>query len=159
MKECVIPGSFDPITCGHMNLIERSAKIFDNVTVAVMVNISKSGVIPYQERVEIIHKACQKVPNVKVILWKGLLAEYIKEHPECVVIRSVRNCGEFEHEVMSADINRRLCPEMETLLMPASDGAQCISSSAVREIAAFGGDIREWIPPECTEEILKKLSN
>ena len=157
MKECVIPGSFDPITCGHMNLIERSAKIFDNVTVAVMVNISKSGVIPYQERVEIIRKACQKVPNVKVILWKGLLAEYIKEHPECVVIRSVRNCGEFEHEVMSADINRRLCPEMETLLLPASSELSEISSSAVREIASFGGNISGLVPSGVYKEIQKRL--
>lgn len=155
MRECVVPGSFDPITCGHISLVERTAKIYDSVTVAVMVNISKNGLIPYEERIRIIQKACSGIPNVKVILWKGLLADYIRNNPGSVVIRSVRNTVEFEHEFNSAEINRRLYPGMETLLMPAAAEWADVSSSAVREIAAFDGDIRGLVPANVYRDILK----
>ena len=159
MNECVIPGSFDPITCGHMNLIERASRIFGFVTVAVMVNISKPAAIPYEEREKIIRKACSKIPNVRVILWKGLLADYIRENQGSVVIRSVRNAYESEHEIMAADINRRLCPGMETLLLPAAAECSDVSSSAVREIAAFGGDIRGMVPSNVYRDIKKRLKS
>ncbi len=158
MKDCVIPGSFDPITRGHLNLIERCSAMFDTVTVAVMVNIHKPGAIPHGDRVEIIRKACGKMANVEVVLWKGLLADYMREHPGSAVIRSVRNCAEFETEITSAAINRRLYPGCETLLMPAAPEWADISSSAVREIAAFGGDIHPLVPGNVWRLIMKKLS-
>ena len=158
MRECVFPGSFDPITRGHLNLIERAAKLYDHVTVAVMVNIGKTGAFPYEERVQLIRKACGKIPNVRAELWKGLLADYMREHPGSVVLRSVRNAGEFEQEMKTAAINSRLCPGMETLFMPAAPEWADVSSSAVREIAAFGGDFRGLVPANVYREILKRLT-
>ena len=155
---CVFPGSFDPVTVGHMDLIGRAAGMFDSVTVAVMVNISKNGMIPYEERVRILRKACAKFPNVQVELWKGLLADYLREHPSTVVVRSVRNAGEAELEIRTAAINRRLFPRAETLLIPASADLADISSSAVREIAGFGGDIREFVPKSVYREIMKYMA-
>ncbi len=158
MSECVFPGSFDPITCGHLNLIERAAKLYDSVTVAVMVNIGKTGTIPYEERAQLVRKACGEIPNVRVELWMGLLADYMREHPGCVVLRGVRNTGEFEQEIKTAAVNSRLCPGMETLFMPAAAEWADVSSSAVREIAAFDGNIRGLVPENVYREILKRLT-
>ena len=158
MSACVFPGSFDPITRGHVDLIERVAVLFDSVTVTVMVNRSKTGMIPYEERVLLIRKACAHLPNVKVELWKGLLADYMRDRPGSVVIRGVRGENEFGQEMLSADMNRRLNPSMETLLIPASTEWLGVSSSAVREIASFGGDIREYVP-ECICREIRKWFN
>ena len=158
MSGCIIPGSFDPITRGHMNMIERASRLYDTVHVAVMVNIAKDGKIPYEDRVGIIRKACSKIPNVHVMLWKGLLSDFARQNPGNVVIRSVRNTGEFEHEIMNAEINRRLYPEMETLLLPAEAEWAEVSSSAVREIAAVGGDIRNLVPDIVYWDIVKLIA-
>ncbi len=155
---CVFPGSFDPVTIGHMDLIRRAAGIYECVNVVVMVNISKKGMIPYQERVRILQKACAGISNVSVELWEGLLADYIREHPGTVVIRCVRNADEAELEIRTAAINRRLYPGTETLLMPAAAELADISSSAVREIAAFGGDIKGLVPKNVYREIIKHLT-
>ena len=159
MSSCVIPGSFDPVTRGHTDLIRRAARLFDRVTVVVMVNIRKQGCFSPEERVRLLEKACGEIPNVRVERWEGLLNEYIRQKGERTVLRGVRSGTEYDAETIAAQANRMLNPDMETLLMPASDGYQCISSSTVREIAAFGGDIRELIPPECMKEIVRKLSN
>ena len=156
---CVFPGSFDPVTVGHMDLIGRAAGMFDSVTVAVMVNIAKKGMIPYEERVRILRKACAKFPNVQIELWKGLLADYLREHPSTVVIRCVRNAAEAELEIRTAAINRRLYPQAETLLIPASAELADISSSAVREIAGFGGDITGLVPKNVYCDIMKYMSS
>ena len=158
MSACVFPGSFDPVTKGHINLIERASKLYDCVTVAVMVNIAKTGLIPYEDRVRILRKACAKIPNVRVELWKGLLADYVRENRGCVVIRSVRNTSEAEQEIRAAEISKRLWPEMETLLIPADPEWSDISSSAVREIASFGGDISGLVPRSVYRDILKYLN-
>ena len=91
MSDCVIPGSFDPVTLGHLDLIRRAAALFENVTVTVMVNKEKNGCIPYEDRVRLIRKACGDIPNVKADLWTGLLADYMRQRPDTVVIRGVRN--------------------------------------------------------------------
>lgn len=157
MNSCVFPGSFDPITCGHLNLIERAAGMFDHVTVAVMINLNKTGTIPFPDRAEMIRKACRKIQNVDVVLWEGLLAEYMRDHSERIVIRSVRNTAEFEQEYSAAAANRRLFPEMETIFLPAAPEWADISSSAVREIAAFGGSIRGLVPSDVYRDIMKQL--
>ena len=157
MSGCIFPGSFDPITCGHLDLIRRAAAMFDTVTVTVMVNRSKAGSIPYEDRVRLIRKACADLPNVKAELWQGLLAEYVRKHPGYVVIRGVRSAEEFEQEKTAAAVNRRLCPGMETILLPASDGLSDVSSSAVREIASFGGDFRRFVPTGIYRELKKWL--
>ena len=127
MSACVFPGSFDPITRGHLNLIERAARLYDSVTVTVMVNISKTGIFPYEERVQLIRKACRGIPNVRAELWKGLLSDYMREHPGSVVLRCVRNTEEFEQEMNA----RRRTPWSSR--MPASPTS---SSAARRPISA-----------------------
>ena len=157
MSACIIPGSFDPLTRGHLNLIERASGMFDRVTVTVMVNISKKGCIPYEERVRMIRKACGGFGNVEAELWTGLLADYMREHPGCFVLRGIRNTVDFEQEKAAAAVNRRLCPGMDTLLIPAAEEFGDLSSSTVREIAAFGGDFRAFVPKSIYQDIKKWL--
>ncbi len=159
MTECVFPGSFDPVTKGHMDLIRRTAGLFDRVTVTVMVNIHKQGTFSPEERIRLLEKACREYSSVRVERWDGLLADYLKEKGVKCVIRGVRSTGEFEGEIGAAAVNRMLNPEMETLLMPASEEYAGLSSSAVREIAAFGGDVRPFVPDVIAEEIAAALAN
>ena len=158
MSSCVIPGSFDPVTRGHMDLIHRAAALFEKVTVVVMVNIRKTGTFTPEERVRMLQAACRYEKNVQVEMWDGLLSDYMWEKRETTVVRGVRSGTEYDSEMISAQANRMLNPRMETLLMPATEGYTWISSSAVKEIAAFGGDIREFLPRECAEEIIERLA-
>ncbi len=157
MSSCVFPGSFDPVTRGHMDLISRAAGIFDRVTVTVMVNVHKKGTIPTEKRIELLKEACGELENVRVDRWDGLLADYMREKGERVIIRGVRGAGEYDSEMISSGINRMLNPEIETLLMPASEGKNGVSSSAVREIAAFGGDISAFVPEGMADKIGRLL--
>ena len=158
MSSCVFPGPFDPVTNGHMDIIQRAAKLFDRVTVAVMVNIRKQGTLTPETRVALLEKACAGLERVRIVQWGGLLADYMRESGEKCLIRGVRSVGEFDAEITSAQANRMLNPEVETLLMPAADGMACLSSSAIREIAAFGGNIRPYVPEAAAEEIQGLLS-
>ncbi len=158
MRCCVFPGSFDPPTRGHLDLIRRAAGMFDRVTVTVMVNVAKQGVIPWEERVRMLEKACGDIPNVRVELWKGLLSDYMRKQEEpAIVVRGVRNAAEFEHEAEAAAVNRTLYPGMETILIPASEGMNMVSSSAVREIAAFGGKYDFFVPKKIQKDIDRYL--
>jgi len=159
MSSCVFPGSFDPVTRGHMDLIRRAAALFDRVTVTVMVNIHKRGTIPPSKRAELLRKACAGLDNVRVDCWDGLLTDYMRRQGERCVLRGVRGMAEYDAEIAAAAANRLLMPEMETLLMPASGEYACVSSSAVREIAAFGGDFLSLVPAETAEEIRTLLAN
>lgn len=159
MSSCVFPGSFDPVTRGHMDLIRRASAVFDRVTVAVMVNIHKQGSMPPEKRIELLRKACAGFENVSVDRWDGLLADYLRHTGERCVIRGVRSTTELDAETAAAAASRMLNPEMETLLMPASGEYACVSSSTVREVAAFGGDIRPFVPEEIAEEIAGLLAN
>ena len=154
MVQCVFPGSFDPPTRGHLDLIRRAARLFDRVTVTVMINRAKQGVIPWEERVRMLQKACRDIPNVRVEMWKGLLADYVRQQEgPTAVLRGIRSGAECEQELASAKVNGMLCPGMETILMPAAEGLGLVSSSAVREIASFGGDYRMMVPEEIAADI------
>ncbi len=157
MSSCVFPGSFDPVTLGHMDLIRRAAAQFDRVTVTVMVNVHKKGALPLEERMRLLRKACESLPNVRVDCWEGLLTEYLRKTGETVILRGVRTCAEFEAEKEAASANRLLYPKMDTWLILAREEYACISSSVVRELAAFGGDFRKFVPPELTEDIAQAL--
>ena len=115
MSSCVFPGSFDPVTAGHMDIIKRAAAVFDTVRVTVMINVNKQGTIPVEDRIRMLKKACRKIPNVQVDRWNGLLADYMREHGEKVLIRGVRGGAEFEHEYTSAVINRMLNDRFEKI--------------------------------------------
>ena len=158
MSDCVFPGSFDPVTTGHMDIIRRASCIFDHVTVVVMINIRKQGTIPIDKRVAILRKACRDLSNVEIDFWDGLLAEYMRIHQKTIVIRGARSSSEFEQECISASVNRLLNDSFETIFMPAYGKNEAVSSSAVREIAGFGGDITHLVPKELTEEIVSLLS-
>ena len=159
MVSCVFPGSFDPVTRGHLDLISRAASMFDHVTVAVMVNIRKRGVIPPDKRVDMLRRVCAACPNVSVEKWDGLLADYMSAKQEKIVVRGIRGSAELDQELQACSANRMLNGSMETVFLPCDPAMNGISSSAVREIAAFGGDISAFVPEELTEEIKSLLSN
>lgn len=159
MASCVFPGSFDPVTKGHIDLIGRAASLFDHVTVTVMVNIRKKGTIPPGRRVELLRKACSGIPNVTVDRWDGLLAEYMRAKNEKIIIRGLRSGYELEQELCSAAANRMLNGNIETVFLASDPSLSGVSSSAVREIAAFGGGIEAFVPEGITEEISSLLSN
>ncbi len=158
MSSCVFPGSFDPVTKGHMDLIQRAAVLYDQVTVTLMINVNKHGCIPPEKRMELLRKACADLPNVKVDRWDGLLTDYMRNNGERCILRGARDTAEFESEYRAAVINRQICPQAETLILPASPEYCAVSSSTVREIAAFGGSIVPFVPKGLAKEIGRLLS-
>ncbi len=139
------PGSFDPVTNGHMDIITRASRMCDELIVAVMHNPDKKGFLPVDERVELIKNACMGIKNVRVIAHGGLLIECAAQEKADAVIRGVRPLGDFESEFQMAQINRML-GGVETLLLPTSPQVANISSSIVRQVAAFGGDVSAFVP-------------
>ena len=161
MKEllCIYPGSFDPITLGHVDIIRRAAGIFPQVIVAVLRNPNKPGCFPIDQRVIMIQKTCGDMHNVLVDCFEGLLADYMKEKQGTVVIRGLRAVSDFEAEFQMAQVNRQINPQMETLFMMTSPEYAYISSSVVREIAAFGGEIASFVPEAILTDIYQKFPN
>ena len=158
MKSCVYPGSFDPVTRGHMDLISRASRLFDHVTVTIMVNRRKDASIPLESRLELLRESCKEYSNVSVDSWSGLLSEYMKSRGESIVLRGIRNGLDFETENASAVINRFLNQQIETLFLPADHSLSCISSSMVKELHSFGGDITPFVPDGLSKEIVRLLS-
>lgn len=146
------PGSFDPITNGHMDIIVRASRLCDELVVAVMHNPDKRGFLPVRERVALIEAACAGMPNVRVIAHGGLLIECAAQEKIDAVVRGVRPLGDFESEFQMAQINRTL-GGVETLMMPTSPEVANISSSVVRQVAAFGGEIGAFVPEKTIEAI------
>ncbi len=145
-RKCLYPGSFDPVTNGHMDIIERASKLFDEVIVAVMVNIAKKGCFSVEERVELLKKACAGLSNVRIISFSGLTVQLAHEMDAHIMVRGVRNMADMDSELTLARANRAVAPDIETLLLPASPDKEVISASIVREIASFGGDISPFVP-------------
>lgn len=153
MSTCVFPGSFDPVTVGHLDLIIRASAIFDKVTVVVMINRAKKGLFAVDKRCTLLRKACRNLSNVEVDSWDGLLCDYMKTHHERVVLRGVRNSSDFENEYNTASANKILFPDIETTVLFAGEGKNAVSSSAVREIASFGGDFSGFVPETVYKDI------
>lgn len=156
MKIAVYPGSFDPITNGHVDVIERSAKIFDTIYVSILKNYNKKPFFSVEERKDQIIRATSHIPNVKVDYFDGLLVNYMKGIGASVIIKGLRAVSDFEYEFQMALTNRKLDPEIETLFMMASAQNQYLSSSIVREVARFGGSLDGLVPPVIQDEIMKK---
>ena len=150
---CVYPGSFDPVTLGHVDLIERAAGLFDEVVVAVLNNPEKNGTFTTERRLEMLTKACAHLPNVRIDSFGGLLVDYMRTLHAEIVLRGLRAVTDFENEFQMAQVNRQIAPEIETLFLMTSPNFAYISSSAVRQIAAFGGDISTLVPACIMEEI------
>ena len=155
---CVYPGSFDPVTNGHLDLIERSASLFDEVVVAVLHNPAKQGTFPVEKRMALLRKACAHLPNVSFDSFDGLLVDYMQKRGANIVLRGLRDGADFESEFRMAQLNRRLCSQVETLFMATAPENACFSSSAVREIAMFGGDISPFVPACIAQEVASILS-
>lgn len=155
---CVYPGSFDPVTNGHLDLIERGAAIFDEVIVAILHNPAKTGRFPVEKRLEMLRKACAHLPNVRFDRFDGLLVDYMRQSGAKVVLRGLRAVTDFESEFQMAQLNRQMAPEVETLFLMTSPEHACLSSSAVREIGMFGGDIAPFVPACIAQEAAQMLN-
>ena len=155
-KICVYPGSFDPITLGHLDIIKRAAALFDTVSVCILINNKKKCMFSLDERLNMIKEACKDIPNAKVSSYDGLLVDYAKSINAKAIIRGLRAISDFEAELQMANINKQLCPEIETFFMATNPGLSFVSSSAVREIAEFGGDFSKFVPSSLVKYIQNK---
>ena len=157
MTRLLYPGSFDPVTVGHMDIIRRAAALCDELVVAVMHNPEKAGALPVHSRVSLLERACAGLPHVRVIAHGGLLIDCAAQVGAQAVVRGLRPLGDFEAEYQMATVNRRL-GGVETLLMTTSEDVAGISSSIVRQIAAFGGNIEDLVPAGLAQEIAAALA-
>lgn len=157
MRTAVYPGSFDPVTNGHLDIIRRGATLFDRVIVAVLHNPSKQGWFPVDRRLEMLRRACADLPNVQVDSFQGLLVDYIRQIEADVILRGLRSTADFESELPMAQLNRSMFAQVETLFLPASPQHLYTSSSAVREIGRFGGDVTPFVPSCIAQEVAEAL--
>ncbi len=157
MKIAICPGSFDPATNGHIDIIERSAKLFDKVIVAVLNNPSKTPLFSVEERVEILKKTCSSIENLEIDSFSGLLIEYAKSKNANAIVKGLRAVSDFEYELQMALMNKKLNPEIETVFMMTSSKYSYLSSSLVKEVARLGGCIRGLLPEMIENEIYKKI--
>ena len=141
----VLPGSFDPMTIGHMALLKRALPLFDKIIVAIGINTSKQSFLPLQERLERIQKALEGMPSVEVVTYSGLTIDLCRQHGAQYILRGVRDNVDYEYERRIADINRLVAPDIQTLFLLADPEYAAISSSMVRELAAFGKDVSKYI--------------
>ena len=153
----ICPGSFDPITLGHLNIIRRSAKIFDEVIVCVMLNATKtSPMFTIDERVGMVKRAVARYPNVRVDTAGMLLAEYARQYENAVIVKGLRAASDFDYEFQMNLINKKINPELETMFLTASEKYTFLSSSVVREMATYGADLTGLVPTELIPEIEEK---
>ena len=158
-KIAICPGSFDPITKGHLDIIKRSAKLFDKVIVVVMSNYRKAGtsLFSVEERVGLVKRCTAGIPNIEVDSSMGLLAEYAKKRNANVIIKGLRAVSDFEDEFQQALANKNLNPDVETVFMAASAENMFLSSSVVKQICQLGVDVTPFLPPEISQDIINKL--
>lgn len=157
MKTAICPGSFDPVTLGHMDIIRRASKIFDRVVVAVMVNPAKKAAFTLEERMELLRKATAGMEGVEVAGFEGFLADYARMRGACAIVKGLRAVSDFEYEFQMSLANKRLNPEAETIFFTAAAENMYLSSSIVKQIASFGGDISEFVPGCILDEIKNRL--
>lgn len=158
MKTAICPGSFDPVTIGHIDIIRRAAKLFDKVIVVVMFNYQKpTSYFTAEERVELIKRSTTDIENIEVETYSGLLADYAAQKGACAVVKGLRAVSDFEYEFQQALTNKKLNPEMETVFVAANAENMYLSSSVVKQVCEFGGDISEFVPAEVCEDIIKRI--
>jgi pantetheine-phosphate adenylyltransferase len=155
----IYPGSFDPITNGHVDILRRSLALFDRVIVAIAENVRKQPLFSTAERAEMVRKSLGSEPRVEVDSFTGLLVEYAHRRGARVIIRGLRAIADFEYEFQFAHMNRHLAPDVETVFLMTSDDSFYVSSSLVKEVAAMGGDISRIVPPAVVQALEKKFKN
>lgn len=157
MIHAVYPGSFDPVTYGHLDIIQRGAKIFDKVTVAVLINPNKNPLFTVEERVEFIRKVTKDFPNVEIDSFHGLLVDYMKQNEANTIIKGLRAVSDFEYELQMASINRKLDDDIETFFMMTNNKYSYLSSSIVKEVARHHGPVTDLVPPLIEEALIDKF--
>lgn len=157
MKIAIYPGSFDPVTSGHLNIIRRAANIFDKLIVCVMVNAGKNPMFTLAERVELIQRITKDLPNVEVDCSNELLAGYAKRRGSCVVVKGLRAGSDFENEFQMALINHKINPELDTMFLTAESQYMYLSSSAVKELGAYGVDLSDFLPAQIIPDFQRKI--
>ena len=158
MKTAICPGSFDPVTKGHIDVIGRTSKIFDKVVVVVMVNYHKpSSMFSAEERVEMLRRCTGDFPNVSIDTYDGLLADYARHHGAAAVVKGLRAVSDFEYEFQQALTNKKLNPDLETVFITANAENMFLSSSVVKQVCSFGGDISDFVPAEVRDDIVRRI--
>ncbi len=158
MKTVICPGSFDPVTNGHLDIIERSSRLFDKVIVVVMKNPSKTNFcFSPEERAQLIKRSIGNIENVEVDIYEGLLAEYARKKGAVAVVKGLRAVSDFEYEFQQAQMNKKLNNELETIFINTRVENLYLSSSAVKQICELGGDISDFVPAEIRDDIVKRI--
>ena len=159
MKIAIYPGSFDPITSGHLNIIRRAAQIFDKLIVCIMVNGSKSPMFTQDERAAMVKKVTQDLPNVEVDASCELLAEYARKKGSCVIVKGLRAGSDFENEFSMAIINHKINPDLDTMFLTAEHQYMYLSSSTVKELAGYDVDLTEFLPEEIIPVFKQRIAD
>lgn len=157
MSIAIYPGSFDPVTLGHLNIIKRASQCFEKVIVCVMINSSKQGMFTPEERVELLKRSTERFGNVEVDFSDELLAAYAKRRKAHVVVKGLRAVSDFEQEVQMAVINRKLNPRLETMFLASSEKYTYLSSTIVKEMARYGADLSDFIPREIVDDVNARM--
>ena len=155
-RSALYPGTFDPITNGHQDLVRRAASLFDRVIVAIAANPNKAPMFPLEARVDLARRVLHDLPNVEVLGYSGLTVEFARKHKVAVVVRGLRAMSDFEFEFQLANMSRHLAREIETVFLTPQEQFTFISSTLVREIAILGGDVREFVDPIVEAELKKQ---
>ncbi len=157
MKIAIYPGSFDPVTSGHLNIIQRAANIFDKLIVCVMVNAGKNPMFTLEERVALIQRVTNGLPNVEVDSSSELLADYAKRRGSCVIVKGLRAGSDFENEFQMALINHKINPELDTMFLTAESQYMYLSSSTVKELGSYGVDLSDFLPKEIIPDFQERI--
>ena len=157
MKIAIYPGSFDPVTSGHLNIIQRAAKIFDKLIVCVMVNAGKNPMFTLEERVDLIRRVTKSLPNVEVDSSSELLADYAKRRGSCVIVKGLRAGSDFENEFQMALINHKINPELDTMFLTAESQYMYLSSSTVKELAGYGVELSDFLPEAIIPDVQERV--
>ena len=158
MSTAIYPGSFDPVTLGHLNIIKRAAACFDKLIVCVMINSKKQGMFTPEERVELIRKVTEDIPNVRVDCSRELLAAYAKRNRARVLVKGLRAVSDYEAEIQMAMVNAKLYPKLDTIFLYTSPKYAYLSSTVVKEMARYGADLSDFVPRQIIGEVQEKMN-
>jgi len=159
MKTAVYPGTFDPITYGHTDIIERGAKIFDTLIVAVAVNPAKEPLFTVEERIEMLRRLTADIPNVRIDSFDGMTVDYVRSVDSSVILRGMRTMSDFEYEFQLALSNKALCGDIDTVFLMTSVERSFLSSHRIKEVAAMGVDVSPFVPEIVSKKLLEKLAS
>ena len=158
VRKAIFAGSFDPITNGHLDIIERASKLFDELQIGVLYNPNKKGLFTFEERVKLIKECTNHISNIKIVSFDGLLVNYCEKNGIQTLVRGIRNGADVEYELQMAHMNKELNPDIETIILPTSTKYSFISSSLIKEVLTFDADIKNLVPSVVLEELKRKTN-